>query len=61
MVMRLLGQNILLLLALASLGYAAPFTAFRDGESFTYRVSFAIFPHAGDLTIAARASFGADG
>ncbi len=60
MVMRLLGQNILLLLALASFGYAAPFTAFRDGESFTYRVSFAIFPHAGDLTIAAHAEQQAD-
>jgi len=33
--------------------FAAPFTAFRDGEAFTYRVSFAIFSHAGDITIAA--------
>ena len=32
---------------------AAPFTAFRDGETFTYKVSFAIFSHAGDITIAA--------
>lgn len=32
---------------------AAPFTAFRDGESFTYKVGFAIFPHAGNITIAA--------
>ncbi len=32
---------------------AAPFTAFRDGEVFTYRVGFAIFSHAGDITIAA--------
>jgi hypothetical protein len=32
---------------------AAPFTAFRDGESFTYKVGFAIFSRAGELTIAA--------
>ncbi|MBI3886647.1 MAG: DUF3108 domain-containing protein [Opitutae bacterium] len=32
---------------------AAPLTAFRDGEVFTYKVGFAIFAHAGDLTIAA--------
>ena len=32
---------------------AAPFIAIRDGESFTYKVSFAIFSHAGDITIAA--------
>ena len=32
---------------------AAPFTAFRDGEAFTYKVSFAIFNHAGDITISA--------
>lgn len=33
---------------------AAPFTAFRDGEVFTYKVSFALFSHAGQITIAAR-------
>lgn len=33
--------------------FAAPFTAFRDGETFTYKVSFAIFSHAGEITIAA--------
>jgi hypothetical protein len=43
----------LLLLCLPVLAAAAPFTAFRDGESFTYRVGFAIFTHAGDITIAA--------
>ena len=32
---------------------AAPFTAFRDGETFTYKVGFAIFSHAGEITIAA--------
>lgn len=43
----------LLLLCLPCLASAAPFTAFRDGEVFTYRVGFAIFFHAGDITIAA--------
>ena len=43
----------LLLLCLPALAGAAPFTAFRDGETFTYRVGFAIFGHAGDLVIAA--------
>jgi Protein of unknown function (DUF3108) len=43
----------LLLLCLPCLACAAPFTAFRDGESFTYRVGFLIFPHAGDITITA--------
>ena len=33
--------------------FAAPFTAFRDGEEFTYRVGFAIFGRAGEITIAA--------
>jgi len=42
-----------LFLCLPCLACAAPFTAFRDGESFTYRVGFAIFMHAGDITIAA--------
>jgi hypothetical protein len=35
------------------LAAAAPFTAFRDGESFTYRVSFAIFNKAGEIKITA--------
>ncbi|MFI5336695.1 MAG: hypothetical protein ACHQ5A_07915, partial [Opitutales bacterium] len=35
------------------LSAATPFTAFRDGEVFTYRVGFAIFPHAGDIIISA--------
>jgi len=33
---------------------AAPFTAFRDGESFTYKVGFAFFLHAGDILISAQ-------
>ncbi|MEI7800069.1 MAG: DUF3108 domain-containing protein [Opitutaceae bacterium] len=53
--MRLLVKIILISFWLIGISHAAPFTAFRDGESFTYRVSFAIFPHAGDLTIAAHA------
>jgi hypothetical protein len=44
----------LLLFVPALLG-AAPFTAFRDGETFTYKVGFAIFSKAGEITIAARA------
>ena len=32
---------------------AAPFTAFRDGETFTYRAGFAIFGRAGEIVIAA--------
>lgn len=43
----------LLLLSLPCLAAAAPFTAFRDGETFTYKVGFAIFTHAGNITIAA--------
>ena len=43
----------LLLLCLPGLAVAAPFTAFRDGETFTYKVGFAIFSHAGNITIAA--------
>ncbi|MDB6115752.1 MAG: hypothetical protein JWQ62_2697 [Lacunisphaera sp.] len=46
-------KKLLLILALPLLAGAAPFTAFRDGETFTYRVGFAIFSHAGDITIAA--------
>lgn len=47
---------LLLTFALAgvSTAPAAPFTALRDGESFTYRVGFAMFPRAGELVIAAR-------
>jgi hypothetical protein len=39
--------------AVATYGLAAPFTAFREGEVFTYKVGFAIFTHAGEITIAA--------
>lgn len=42
----------ILLFCLPALALAAPFTAIRDGEKFTYRVAFAIFSHAGDIVIA---------
>jgi hypothetical protein len=56
MVMRFFLRVVLTLavfLAVAAAGKAAPFTAFRDGETFTYRVSFAIFSKAGEITITA--------
>jgi hypothetical protein len=48
-----LNKSWLLLFLMPVLAPAAPFTAFRDGETFTYRVGFAIFTHAGDIVIAA--------
>lgn len=44
----------LLLFCLPVLASGAPFTAFRDGEVFTYKVGFAIFSRAGELVIAAQ-------
>ncbi len=47
----------LLILSLALLGAcplaAAPFVAFADGETFTYRVSWGIFSKAGEIVIRA--------
>jgi hypothetical protein len=43
----------LLCLLVPCLASAAPFTAFKDGETFTYRVGFAVFNKAGEITIAA--------
>lgn len=40
------------LVAMTSL-HAAPYTAFRPGEKFTYKVGFAIFSRAGEITIEA--------
>lgn len=40
---------------------AAPYQAIRPGESFTYRVSFAIFSKAGEIEIAAKQADGPDG
>ena len=36
---------------LPSLALAAPFVAIKDGESFTYKVGFGIFMHAGDIVV----------
>ncbi len=44
-------MNKSLFLLLPGFALAAPFTAIRDGESFTYKVGFAIFGHAGDIVI----------
>ncbi len=33
---------------------AAPFVAIRDGESFSYKVGFAFFSHAGDIVISGK-------
>lgn len=52
--MRLPAMSCLLLAATAL--PAAPFTAVRDGEILTYRVSFAVFSHAGDIVISGRNS-----
>jgi hypothetical protein len=38
-----------------------PFTAFKDGETFTYRVSWGFLFHAGEIVIAAHEEKGADG
>ncbi len=40
---------------------AAPFTGMVDDERFTYKVGFAVFPHAGDITISAAAEKSPDG
>ena len=42
-----------LLLCLPALAAAAPFTAFRDGEVFTYKVGFPLFGRAGEIIISA--------
>lgn len=54
--------RLLLFLALPLLKLsAAPFTGMVDGERFTYKVGFAIFPHAGDITISAQAEKSPEG
>lgn len=45
--------SVLLNLAVVVAGRAAPFTAFRDGEVFTYRAGFGIFGNAGEIIIRA--------
>jgi hypothetical protein len=47
-------KNLLLLLLFPGFVMAAPFVAIRDGETFTYKVGFAIFSHAGDIVIAGK-------
>lgn len=47
-------RNLLLLLLFPGFACAAPFVAIRDGESFTYKVAFALFSHAGDIEIAGK-------
>ena len=47
-------KNIFLLLCLPGLALAAPFVAIKDGESFTYKVGFGIFGHAGEIVIAGK-------
>ena len=47
------GSTWVILWAATAAGRSAPFTAFRDGETFTYRVSFAIFSKAGEIAITA--------
>lgn len=45
----------LVLFLLPGLALAAPFTAIRDGERFTYKVGFAVFSHAGNIVISGQA------
>ncbi|MBI2510557.1 MAG: DUF3108 domain-containing protein [Opitutae bacterium] len=55
-------SRLFLLLVLSSpILRAAPFTGMVDGERFTYKVGFAIFPHAGDITISAIAEKSPEG
>jgi len=49
------------LFLLAATASAAPFTGMNDGEKFTYKVGFAVFPHAGDITISAQAEKSPEG
>jgi hypothetical protein len=52
----------LAMLAISSLSAnPSPFTAFTDGETFTYRVGWGFFFHAGEIVISAHAEKGADG
>jgi len=47
-------KKLFLFLCLSGFALAAPFVAIRDGESFTYKVGFAIFSHAGDIVISGK-------
>ncbi|MBA4137091.1 MAG: hypothetical protein C0518_07225 [Opitutus sp.] len=58
---RLLPLWFVLLLALHATARAEAFTGMRPGEQFTYKVGFAVFPRAGELTITAAAAKDAQG
>jgi hypothetical protein len=47
-------RSLLLFLCLPAFAWAAPFIAIRDGESFTYKVGFAVFSHAGNIVISGK-------
>jgi len=47
-------KNLLLFLGLPSLALAAPFVAIKDGETFSYKVGFGIFTHAGEIVISGK-------
>lgn len=53
-VTRSVNKILSLCLCLPLFAAAAPFTAFRDGETFTYKVGFAIFGRAGEIVISAQ-------
>lgn len=65
--MRLALSNLFRLVALAMLAGSSlsanpgPFTAFTDGETFTYRVGWGVFFHAGEIVISAHHEKGANG
>lgn len=61
MTRRILPLLLVCLLAFQATAFAAAFTGMRPGEKFTYKVGFAVFPRAGEITIAAAAATGADG
>jgi hypothetical protein len=56
---RLLATAMLVVSSLSA--NPGPFTAFTDGETFTYRVSWGFFFHAGEIVISAHAEKSADG
>lgn len=53
--------RLLVLFALLPAAAFGAFTGLRPGEKFTYKVGFAVFPRAGEITIAAQAGRDARG
>ena len=47
-------RSALLLLLMPTALFAAPYTAFQDGESFVYRVGWGIFTKAGEIRVKAK-------